>query len=272
MKKVLLCVLFLCVVISTFISVKLFYKNNRTNEIVLYGNIDIRQVNLAFRVNGRISNLKFEEGNIVKKGDLLAIIDDEPILNKLKQARAQLEIAKIQMDNANIYFNRNVEPCKKRALSKQECDNIRLKKDQSNANFKYAQAVYNDIKTSYNDCKLYAPSDGIILIKVQDEGAIVNVGTPIYTLSLNDKMWAKVYLKETELGKVKIGSTVKIYTDSTDKVYNGHVGFISPVAEFTPKNIETTSLRTDLVYKVKVVIDDTDDYLKQGMPITVKIN
>ena len=83
-------------------------------------------------------------------------------------------------------------------------------------------------------------------------------------------MWAKVYIKETDLGKIKIGSIAKIYTDSTSKVYNGHVGFISPVAEFTPKNIETTSLRTDLVYKVKIIINDADDYLKQGMPITVK--
>ena len=243
----------------------------KPDDVVLYGNIDIRQVNLAFRVGGRIDSLKVEEGNTVKKGDLLASIEESLNLSKLNQAKAQMETAKLEMDNAITYFNRNKELCKKKAISKQECDNITLKKDQATSSYNYAKAVYDEAKTAYDDCKLYAPSNGVVLIRVQDEGAIVNTGTPIYTLSLNDEMWAKVYIQETELGKVKIGSPAEIYTDSTEKVYRGHVGFISPVAEFTPKNIETTTLRTDLVYKVKVVIDDADDFLKQGMPITVKI-
>lgn len=250
-----------------------YYKHKKINSgvITLYGNIDIRQVNLAFRTSGRVETLKFEEGEVIKKGALLATLDNKPILNKLNQAKAQLEIAEVQMRNANIYFDRNKELCKKNAISKQQCDDIKLKKDQADSNFKYAKAVVDDINTTYEDCNLYAPSSGVILVRVQDEGTIVNAGTPIYTLSLNDEMWAKVYIQETELGKIKIGSPAEIYTDSTEKVYKGHVGFISPVAEFTPKNIETTSLRTDLVYKVKIVIDDADDYLKQGMPITVKI-
>ena len=241
MKKLflLIIVIALCITGSFY-----YYKNKKINSniITLYGNVDIRQVNLAFRTGGRVESLKVEEGEVIKKGDLLATIDNKPILNKLNQAKAQLEIARVQMKNANIYFNRNKELCRKNAISKQQCDDIRLKKEQADSNFKYAKAVVDDIKT-----------------------------TPIYTLSLNNEMWAKVYIKETQLGKVKIGSSAEIYTDSTDKVYKGHIGFISPVAEFTPKNIETTSLRTDLVYKVKIVIDDADDYLKQGMPITVKI-
>lgn len=271
MKNKKICVICLLVFGLVICGFTFLNKNKQNNEITLYGNIDIRQVNLAFRTAGRVESLKVEEGNVVKKGDLLATIDDEPILNKLNQVKAQLKIAKIQMQNANKYFNRNTELCKKKTISKQECDNITLKKEEANANYEYTKALYDDLNTTYNDCKLYSPSDGIVLIRVQDEGAIVNTGTPIYTLSLNDEMWAKVYIDETDLGKVKIGSQVRIYTDSTTKVYNGHVGFISPVAEFTPKNIETTTLRTDLVYKVKVVIDDADDYLKQGMPITVKI-
>ena len=272
MKKIVFIIVLIGCCFGVYFSFDYFYKNNREKEITLYGNIDIRQINLAFRTGGRISSLNSEEGNTIKKGDLLAEIDAEPVLNKLKQAKAQLEIAKINMENANRYYKRNIELCRKKTISKQECDNITVKRDEANANYKYMKALYSEVNTSYNDCKLYSPSNGVILVRVQDEGAIVGVGTPIYTLSLNDKMWAKVYIRETELGKIKIGSNVKVYTDSTSKVYSGHVGFISPVSEFTPKNVETTSLRTDLVYKVKVVIDDADDYLKQGMPITVKIN
>lgn len=246
-------------------------KSDRDN-LTLYGNIDIKQVNLAFRTGGRIENLKVDEGDVIKKGDLIAVLDNEPILNKLNQAKAQMEIAKLDSDNEITFYKRNKRLCREKILSVQKCDDIKRQRDRAYNNYKYVKAIYDEVKTTYNDCSLYSPSDGVILVKVQENGAMVNAGTPIYTLSLNKLMFAKVYIEETKLGKIKLGSPVEIYTDSTDKVYKGHVGFISPVAEFTPKTIETASLRTDLVYRLRVVIDDADDYLKQGMPITAKIN
>lgn len=246
-------------------------KKEKKDSIVLFGNIDIKQVNLSFRTGGRLKDLKVDEGDLIKKGDLLAVLDDEPILNKLNQAKAQMEIAKLDADNENVFFSRNKELCERGVLSVQNCDDITRQRDRAEANYKYIKAVYNEAKTAFEDCNLISPSDGVVLIKVQENGAMVSAGTPIYTLSLNDKMFAKTYIEETKLGKVKLGSRVEIYTDSTDKVYNGQVGFISPVAEFTPKTIETKSLRTDLVYRLRIVIDDADDYLKQGMPITIKL-
>lgn len=242
---------------------------NKNNGLELFGNIDIKQVNLSFRTSGRVEDLKVDEGDEIKKGDLLAILDKEPILNKLNQAKAQMEIARVDSDNEIAFYKRNKELCRKKILSVQKCDDILRQRDRAYNNYKYAKAIYDEIKTVYNDCNLYAPSDGVILIKVQENGAMVSAGTPIYTLSLNDKMFAKTYIEETKLGKVKLGSKVEIHTDSTNKIYSGHVGFISPVAEFTPKTIETRSLRTDLVYRLRIIIDDADDYLKQGMPITI---
>ncbi len=246
-------------------------EKEKKDVLTLYGNIDIKQVNLAFRTGGRIKELVVDEGDIVKKGDLLAKIDEEPILNKLNQAKAQMEIAKIELDNEVTYYKRNKELCKKKVLSVQKCDDIVRQKERANANYKYVKSIYDEAKTTYNDCNLYASENGVVLIKVQENGAMVGAGTPIYTLSLNSRMFAKAYIEETKLGKVKLGTRVDVYTDSTDKVYSGHIGFISPVSEFTPKTIETASLRTDLVYRLRIVIDNADDYLKQGMPITVKI-
>ena len=85
-------------------------------------------------------------------------------------------------------------------------------------------------------------------------------------------MWARAFIEEIYLGKVELGQKVNITTDSTDTIYTGTISFISPIAEFTPKNIETPSLRTSLVYRVRIVIDNPDDYLKQGMPITIKLD
>lgn len=270
MKKTIITIILTAIIIfgGVFAYNKL---NSKDTTIKLYGNIDIKQVNIAFRTGGRIKDLLFEEGTIVKKGDLLALLDEEPILNKLNQTKAQKELAQVKKDQAKRYLSRNVELCSKQAISQQECDDIMSSYDEANANFDYVNALNDEAQTAFNDTKLYSPSNGTILIKVQENGAMVNAGTPIYTLSLNDDIVAKVYVDGNNLGKIKIGQRAQIYAQSLDKVYNGHIGFISPVAEFTPKNIETESLRTDLVYRLRVIVDDADEYLKQGMPITVLI-
>ncbi len=263
--------LFLCIAIFTALETKSFFNSKDNNIITLYGNIDIRQVNLSFRVDGRLKNMLFEEGNIIHSGDLVACLDDIPILNKLNQAKAQLEQSKVQLHNAERRYKRNIELCKTDTISQQECDNILAARDEAISNVAYMESVVAEAQTAYDDTKLYAPSNGIMLVRIQEPGSMVAAGTPVYTLSLNEEMWVRAYIQETELGKFKIGTPVKITTDSTDKIYNGHIGFISPQAEFTPKNIETTTLRTDLVYRTRIIIDDADDFLKQGMPVTIKV-
>lgn len=249
-----------------------YYEKTRQSEaITLYGNIDIRQVNMAFRVDGRLQKMNFDEGDVVQKGDVLAHIDDEPLLNKLNQAKAQLDQAKVQSKNATITFDRKQPLCRSGTISKQECDDVATAKDESLANVAYELAMVAEAQTAANDATLTAPEPGVILVRITEPGSMLKAGLPVYTISLNDKMWARAYIKETELGKIKLGTKVNVHTDSNDKVYKGHVGFISPQAEFTPKNIETASLRTDLVYRARIIIDNPDDFLKQGMPITIKI-
>jgi HlyD family secretion protein len=249
-----------------------FYRmQEKQTPIVLYGNADIRQVNLAFRVGGRLETVLFEEGQKVKVGDKLASLEPTPFFNKLNQAKAQLAQAQAQKKNAENRLNRNIPLCQTDTVSKQKCEDIEAARDEAVANVDYATSMVQEAQTSFDDTILYAPSDGVILVRIQEAGSMLGAGTPVYTLSLNDKMWVRAYLKETELGRVKIGTPVLIETDSTQKVYKGHIGFISSQAEFTPKTIETASLRTDLVYRVRIVVDDADDFLKQGMPVTVRV-
>ena len=91
-------------------------------------------------------------------------------------------------------------------------------------------------------------------------------------------VWIRAYVNETDLGNIKYGQKTKVYTDSINpntgekRSYEGYIGYISPVAEFTPKTVQTTDLRTDLVYRIRVYIDNVDDYLRQGMPTTIKID
>jgi HlyD family secretion protein len=91
-------------------------------------------------------------------------------------------------------------------------------------------------------------------------------------VSLTDPVWIRTYVAESRLGHVAPGMKVEVFTDtSPNKPYSGQVGFISPVAEFTPKTVETADLRADLVYRVRVVVTNPDNGLRQGMPVTVRL-
>ena len=94
---------------------------------------------------------------------------------------------------------------------------------------------------------------------------------PVYTLSLTDTVYVSAYVDESNLGQVVPGAKLIVTTDSSAKEYMGQVGFVSPRAEFTPKSVETPELRTDLVYRLRIVIQDADDGLRQGMPVTVTV-
>lgn len=123
-----------------------------------------------------------------------------------------------------------------------------------------------------NDTRLYAMENGVVKVRVVEPGTIVQPQSPIYTVALTDPVWVRAYVGERDLGRIRPGMTAEVYTDSAPKSpYKGWIGFISPVAEFTPKSIETPETRTSLVYRIRVYVHNRGDTLRQGMPVTVKI-
>ena len=140
------------------------------------------------------------------------------------------------------------------------------------AQFAEAKANLDRARTALEDTSLLCPNDGVILTRIEEPGAVVQTGQNVVTLSLKDTVWVYVYAPEPELGRIVPGMKAEIYTDTRkDTLYLGQVGFISPEAEFTPKNVETPQLRTDLVYRIRVIADTLDDGLRQGMPVTVRL-
>ncbi|MBC7174067.1 MAG: HlyD family efflux transporter periplasmic adaptor subunit, partial [Polyangiaceae bacterium] len=127
-----------------------------------------------------------------------------------------------------------------------------------------------EAETMVADTVLEAPSDATVLTRVREPGSMLGAGEPVYTLSLRDPVYVRAYVSEPDLGKLSPGARVTVTTDSSKTVYHGTVGFISPRAEFTPKTVETTELRTDLVYRLRIIVRDADEGLRQGMPVTVK--
>ena len=221
------------------------YKNK--NGIVLYGNVDVRQVDLGFRVSGRVQEMLFEEGDFVPKGEFMAFLDDQPYYDQVTQAQAGMESTKLTLDNSEKNLKRRHELVTEGGVSREDLENSLTSRDVDAANFKQAEAALGVAQTNLNDTELYCPSDGTILTRVREPGTVVKAADPIYTLSVLSPVWVRAFVSEPDLGRIYPGMKAEIYTDTSGgKVYTGQIGFISPVAEFTPKTVETTQLRTDL--------------------------
>ncbi len=142
-----------------------------------------------------------------------------------------------------------------------------------------AQAAYAAAKANaalaaqeYIDTKLYAPAAGIVEERIQEPGDMTSPQAPVYVIALTNPLWVRAYVPEDELGRIQLGMAANISTDSyPGKTYPGWVGYISPIAEFTPKTVETPDLRAQLVYQLRVYACDPQGQLRLGMPATVSI-
>lgn len=253
-------------------------RSTSANELTLYGNIEIRQVDMSFMVGGQIEKMLKEEGDAVQEGELIAVLDDRDYNANLKKATADVAKTLALKTDAEQKYTRNFPLCADNTISAQECDTLLNTKNRTAADYEAALAQETFAKNQLDYTKIYAPEEGIVMVRVQEPGATVNKGQAVYTISKTKPVWIRAYVNETDLGNIKYGMGVKVFTDTVNpqtgkkREYEGYIGYISPVAEFTPKTVQTTDLRTSLVYRIRVYINDIDEFLRQGMPTTIKIN
>lgn len=273
MKRALIAILLL---VALYAAIWVIYSYSRSpntkDALVLYGNVDVRQVDIAFRVPGLVNKLCFEEGDSVGTGSLLATLDCSPYDSELGQALANRDAIKVTLDNAEILLERREDLVLSGAVSQEDLDNAKAKRDELIAQLVAADAAVQVARDHLKYTAAYAPIDGTILTRIREPGSVVNPTDPVYTLSVASPVWIRAFVNEPHLGDIYYGMEAEITTDTPGlPTYTGYVGFISPVAEFTPKTVQTTDLRTDLVYRLRVYADNPDRYLKQGMPVTVKL-
>ena len=247
------------------------------SKLTLYGNIEIRQVDLSFQVSGRIKEMLKEEGDAVKKGELVALLDDRDYAAELERAQANVEQTLALKNDAESKFERQAPLVEDNTISKQDYDTLLNTRDKTKADYDAALAAEKYAKNRLYYTKVFAPDEGIVMVRVQEPGANVSAGQIVYTMSKTKPVWVRAYVNETDLGNIKYGQEVSVYTDTVNpqtgkkRKYKGQIGYISPVAEFTPKTVQSTDLRTSLVYRIRVYISDIDEYLRQGMPVTIEV-
>lgn len=171
------------------------------------------------------------------------------------QAATNVTRAQATYDRAQEILNELVEGTRKEELAV----------DRSNVRQARQNLDLSQIRLSYT--VLRAPFDGVVLVREAELGEVVSPGTPIVTLADLDHIWLRVYLPETDLGKVRWGQAVDVRTDTyPGKIYRGHVSVIASDAEFTPKSVQTEKERVTLVYRIKVDVENPNHELKPGMP------
>ncbi|MBI5551472.1 MAG: HlyD family efflux transporter periplasmic adaptor subunit [Desulfobacterales bacterium] len=179
----------------------------------------------------------------------------------LDNARTQLAVAKSQLEVKTKALNLALEGPRK--------EDIAEARNQLQA----ANAGLALLKIRLDDMVLKSPADGVIQNRLLEPGEMAGPTRPVFTLALTDPKWVRAYVPEPDLGRIALGMKALIQSDSfPDQRFEGWIGFISPVAEFTPKSVETTDLRTKLVYEARVFAHDPRNRLRLGMPVTVTVD
>lgn len=328
MKKIIIAGIVVMVVIVAITAYWVMNKDeDSVNELTLYGNVDIRQVSLAFEGSGRIKALNVQEGDRVQEGQVLAVLDTQALDIQSKQAQAQLVVqqqavdeqdagtrpeeiaqAKAQVVSVQAQLDKATKDLQRyqalfnstggKAISKQEIDGAQSNVNTAIASVKERQAnlvllekgarkedrtaakAQVDVTKANLDLMQYkiaqsqlrSPVNALVRARLQEVGDMTTAQKTVYTLALTNPKWVRVYANEADLSEIKIGSTAQVIRDSKpSQPIQGTIGYISSVAEFTPKTVQTEDIRTTLVYEVRVYVQDPNDQLKMGQPVTVKM-
>jgi HlyD family secretion protein len=382
-------VIILIVVAVVVAGVYIYRGANKTpdNRIVVSGNIELTEVNIAFKTAGRLIERTVDEGDTVKKGQVIARLDRDQLVaqrdrevaglqsaeSQLAQAQTSLQwekdtlAADIEQRTADVASNvarlaelKNGARPQEKLDAQAAVDSAQSEVERSRKDWDRAQVLHRDddistaqfdqyrnrwetavaalnsskerqalvlagprvevinaqvgqlermrgalkmaqanslemkrreqelttraaeiarsrasialIDSQLADTIAASPVDGVVLVKSADPGEVLSAGTTVVTIGDIEHPWLRGYVDETDLGKVKLGSKVKVTTDSyKGKVYDGRVSFISSEAEFTPKQIQTQQERVKLVYRIKIDLDNSSRELKSNMPADAEI-
>ncbi len=261
-----------------------------------YGNFEATEVIVSSETTGRIIQFDRVEGNLVEKGDLIALVDTtilhlqkaeiesgiKSVRTRIGSIDAQNEILNQQIENLNVNIRRIGNMLKDEAATQKQYDDltgqVAVLQKQISANNTQRESVIAEMgvmesrKATVNEqisrSSVVSPLKGTVIEKYAEAGEITTAGKPLAKVADLSVIILKVYISGGELGKVRTGGSCKIRIDDGEKTYRefeGTVRFVSEKAEFTPKIIQTKEERVTMVYAVDIAVVN-DGTLKAGMP------
>jgi HlyD family secretion protein len=218
---------------------------------------------------------------------------------EVAEAQANVASARADAENAQQHYQRLVALVADHVVSQQDVENAKAALDmaqakllqaekalalesagprqediaQAEAQLRGQEAQLAYLRQQLSDAALVAPSNAVVRSRLMEPGEMASPQKPVLSLAITDPKWVRAYVTEPDLGKVHPGMSAGIGVDAfPGKRFAGWVGFISPVAEFTPKDVQTDALRPSLVYEIRVFVHDSTDVLRLGMPATVYLS
>lgn len=273
------------------------------------GTIEGTDIAISAEVAGRVREVRVAEGMRVRSGDTLVVIDDTDYKIQLRQAEAaavaadaqyrlalegarreDLTQAEAAYKSAETDYKRMKELLAAQTITQKQYDDaytryITLQQtyqklarglrpaeiEAARARRDQAAAQVDQLRKKVSDCSVVAPSEGTVTLKAVEPGELVMPGVRVMRLTYLDNVKLIIYVNEQRLGAITLGQPADVSIDGSDRVFSGRVTYISPSAEFTPKNVQTKEERTKLVFAVKIEVPNPDGVLKPGLPADARL-
>jgi HlyD family secretion protein len=277
-----------------------FNGNERIAEILVEEGARVEKGQLLARLDTRrlLPQLQQAEAALQAQQAVVRRLQNGTRKEEIAQAQANLDAARADAANAAAQYARSKALGPAAAVSKQDMDQARAAADmaaarvavsqnalklallgpraedieQAQAQLRGFEAQLALLRQQVADAELHAPFDAVVQSRLMEPGEMASPARPVFSLAATDTKWVRAWVSGPNLGRVRQGQPARIVIDSQpDRALDGWVGFISPVAEFTPKTVQTEDLRASLVYEVRVFVRDADNVLRLGMPATVKL-
>lgn len=284
------------IIVGTFIlGSTIISCNNNGDKADGYGNFEATETTISAENSGKLILFTVEEGITLKKGEQVGLIDTiqlnlkkeqlqvskNTITSKSKGVLSQINVLKAQLKTVTISKNRIENLLKENAATQKQLDDVNGQIDVINQQIRSVEIqnapVVNELKSTdvqisqledlLQKSNIINPINGTVLVKYAEPNEITSFGKPLYKIADLSTMQLRVYVSEKQLSSIKIGQEVTVKIDATEEMKNfkGTISWIASEAEFTPKIIQTKEERVNLVYAVKVDVQN-DGSLKIGMP------
>lgn len=272
--------------------------NGESDSITGSGSLEATEITIRSKTSGQMLEMKVNEGSLLEPGTVIAVVDTEKISLQKQQIEAGLAevkfviqtaeesitLAEEQLANVKKKYSRIKTLFEQGSATQQQMDDIETQFNLASTQARQAksglrasqmkklqiEANLNLLQSQLEDCFIDSPVAGTVIKKYVEQGETVSQGMPVVDIADLSRMWIKLYITAPELGFVTLNENADIMVDSfPDKKFSGKVIWISPKAEFTPKNVQTKEARADLVYAVKIELSNPENELKIGMPADI---
>jgi multidrug resistance efflux pump len=197
---------------------------------VYSGTLELTEHSVGARVSGRLVTLRVDEGDTVKKSQLLGTLD--------------------RADQTERDYRRAQGLFEHGGTTRQNLEQAEL---------------------AWEDQRIVSPVDGVVLVKAREPGEIVSSGGTVVDIGDTGEFWVRIYIPEGDINRVRMNQSASIHFDGITRAFKGHVFFISPTAEFTPRNVQTPDERATQTFAVKVMLDEHDPNLRPGVSADVSL-